>query len=41
MRTLADGSTDILVGGYTYDAGTQKYKIALVDLLDDNMFHVT
>ena len=32
---------DILVGGYTFDAGTGKYKIALVDLLDDNMFHVT
>ena len=41
-RTFDGGTTfDILVGGYTFGAGTGKYKIALVDLLDDNMFHVT
>jgi hypothetical protein len=27
--------------GYTYDSGTGKYKIALVDLLDDHSSHVT
>jgi hypothetical protein len=32
---------DIVVAGYTFDASTGKYKIALVDLLGDNMFHVT
>ena len=40
LRTV-NGAVDILVGGYTFDTGTQKYKIALVDLLDDHFFHVT
>jgi hypothetical protein len=42
MRTLDGGTTyDILVAGYTYDSTTAKFKIALVDLLDDNTFDVS
>jgi hypothetical protein len=40
VRTI-NGVIDILVAGYTYDVVASKYKIALVDLLDDNSFHVT
>jgi hypothetical protein len=40
LRTPASGASyDILVGGYTLEAG--KFKIALVDMLDDHFFHVT
>ena len=46
MRTRRDveGSIighDVIVGGYTYDAATNKFRIALVDLLDDNTFDVS
>jgi hypothetical protein len=45
LRTFhnADGTTtfDFLVAGYTFDAATSKYRIALVDLLEDHSFHVT
>jgi hypothetical protein len=37
---VIDNVVDIVVGGYTFDSATSKYKIALVDLLDDHSFHV-
>jgi hypothetical protein len=40
IRTV-DGVVDILLGGYTYDAGTGKYKIALVNLLTANSILIT
>ena len=39
MRLNSDSSVDILVAGYTLVGG--KYKIALVDLLDNHTFEVT
>jgi hypothetical protein len=39
LRTV-NGAVDILVAGYTLEASTGKYRIALVDLLDQNTINI-